>query len=170
MLLRNLVLIGMPASGKSTLGVILAKALGLDFMDTDVFIQAREGRTLREIIRTRGTAAFRKLETRYVCGLDLSGFVVATGGSVVFGHEAMQHLQRLGCVVWLKVGLEALRVRIGDLERRGVLHEPGQTLADILAEREALYAQYAQVTLPCDGKTPEHIVAELVERVNGTQH
>ena len=166
--IHNVVLIGMPASGKSTLGVMLAKALGWDYLDTDVFIQAHEGYTLREIIRTRGTKAFRALETRTVCKLDLSHFVIATGGSVVFGPLAMEHLQQQGLVVWLRVGLDALARRIGDLERRGVLHRPGQTLGDILAEREALYEKYAQVQVRCDGKSPERIVTELVACVKAT--
>ena len=160
--MQNLILIGMPASGKSTLGVMTAKALGWDFLDTDVFIQSREGRTLKTIIRDEGVEAFGALESNYVCQLHPAHCVVATGGSVVFGARAMAHLQRLGRVVWLKVGLNELQRRIDSLTERGVLHQPGQTLDDILKQREVLYRKYAHTVVECAEKTPQQLVAELV--------
>lgn len=152
----------MPASGKSTLGVMAAKALGWNFIDTDVFIQAHEGQRLKEIIETQGVEVFRALETQYVHELNVTNFVVATGGSVVFGAEAMHHLQEQGHIVWLQVSLGELQRRIDDLKERGVIHLPGQTLAGILKEREALYRKYAQTTIACDGKSSEELIEELV--------
>lgn len=163
---RNLTLIGMPTSGKSTLGVLAAKALGWDFLDTDVLIQAREGRTLKDIIANDGVPIFRALESRTICGLDVSQCVIAPGGSVVFEPQSMRRLQQLGLIVWLKVDLAELSRRIGNLAQRGVIHRPGQTLADILAEREPLYRRYAQRTLLCNGKSHEQLVDELVRFVH----
>jgi len=162
---NNLILIGMPASGKSTLGVMAAKALGWNFLDTDVLIQHQQGRTLKHIIETDGPQAFRTLENHCVTQLDLSHHVIATGGSVVFGAEAMAHFGRLGLIVWLKLGVAALEQRIGDLVARGVLHQPGQTLTDIYNERRPLYERYAHAVLACDGKPAEALVQELVEFV-----
>lgn len=163
---QNLILIGMPASGKSTLGVMAAKALGWDFLDTDVFIQTQEHRKLRDIIESEGIDAFRTLENRYVRQLHVNECVIATGGSVVFGAEAMAHLRGIGHIVWLKVSLDELQRRIGDIVERGVLHRPGQTLADILAEREAFYHQYAQTTIDCTNRTPEQLVRDLIRCVS----
>ena len=165
MIYRNLTLIGMPASGKSTLGVLTAKALGWDFLDTDVLIQAREGRTLKDIIANDGVPTFRALESRTICGLDVSHCVVAPGGSVVFEPQSMSRLQQLGLIVWLHVSLSELARRIGNLAERGVIHRTEQTLADILAEREPLYRRYAQRTVVCDGKSHEQLVDELVRSV-----
>lgn len=162
---RNLTLIGMPASGKSTLGVLAAKALGWDFLDTDVLIQSREARTLKDVIANDGVPAFRALESRTICGLDVERCVISPGGSVVFEPDSMSHLQQLGLVAWLHVGLQELSRRIGNLAERGVIHRPGQTLADILAEREPLYRRYAQRTVACDGKSHEQLVDELVRCV-----
>lgn len=162
---QNLVLIGMPASGKSTLGVMAAKALGWDFLDTDVHIQVQQGCTLQALIAQRGAEAFGALEADCVCNLALRRCVVATGGSVVFSARAMAHLQGLGRVVWLQVGLEELHRRIGDLDARGVLRRPGQTLEAIFAERQPLYRRFAHATLACDGRAPEALVAALAAGV-----
>jgi len=159
---RNLVLIGMPASGKSTLGVLAAKALGWDFIDTDVLIQVGERKRLSQLIAEGGASGFCALEARYVRTLALERTVVATGGSVVYNPKAMAHVRELGTVVWLRVGLAALEPRIGDLNARGVLHAPGQTLADLHAEREPLYARYAERVVDCEGKSADGIVAALV--------
>lgn len=164
--MSNLVLIGMPACGKSTLGVMTAKALGWNFLDTDVFIQHSESRTLKHIIANDGLKKFRDLENKYVCGLNLDHCVIATGGSVVFGPEAMAHLNTIGHVVWLNVSLETLQRRIGDIVECGVLHQPGQTLADIFQEREHLYRQYADTILDCDGKSADALVRDLVDLVS----
>ena len=161
----NLILIGMPACGKSTLGVMAAKALGWDFLDTDVHVQVRERATLQALIEARGVAAFKALEAEHVRALTLDRTVVATGGSVVFSAAAMAHLRALGRVVWLQVGLDELARRVGDLAARGVLHRPGQTLGDILLEREPLYRRFAHAAVRCDGRAPEAVVAELAAAV-----
>ncbi len=163
---ENLILIGMPASGKSTLGVMTAKALGWDFLDTDVYIQTQEQRKLHEIIESEGINAFRDLENHHVCQLNSHHTVIATGGSVVFSAEAMQHLGKIGHIVWLKVDLDELNHRIGDIVERGVIHQPGQTLSDIFTEREALYRQYAQTTIDCTNQTPEQLVRDLIRAVS----
>ncbi len=159
---RNLILIGMPASGKSTLGVLAAKALGWDFIDTDVLIQVGERKRLSQLIGEAGASGFRALEDRYVRTLAVDQTVIATGGSAVYSPKAMAHLDRLGAIVWLRVGLAELEARIGDLAARGVLHAPGQTLADLHDERAPLYARYAERTVDCDGQNAEAIVRALV--------
>jgi len=163
---KNLILIGMPASGKSTLGVMTAKALGWDFIDTDVYIQTQEQQKLHEIIETQGTETFRQLESHHVRQLNVHHCVIATGGSVVFGAEAMEHLTQLGHTIWLKVDLNELNHRIGDIVERGVIHQPGQTLTDILNEREIFYHQYAQTTIDCTNRTPEQLVRDLIRAVS----
>lgn len=155
---NNVVLIGMPGAGKSTVGVLLAKRLEYDFLDTDIVIQAREGRGLHQIIREEGTERFRALEARYVRETVVSRCVVATGGSVVYDEAAMDHLRAGGRAVFLDLSLTALADRLGDIDARGVTRAPGQTLADLFAEREPLYRRYADLVVSCDGKNPERVV------------
>jgi shikimate kinase len=164
---NNVVLIGMPGAGKSTVGVLLAKRLEYDFLDTDIVIQAREGRGLHQIIREEGTERFRKLEAAYVRETAVSRCVVATGGSVVYDEGAMNHLRAGGRAVFLDLSLTALADRLGDIDARGVTRTPGQTLADLFAEREPLYRRYADIVVRCDGKNPEMVVrAALAELEN----
>lgn len=158
----NVVLIGMPGAGKSTVGVLLAKRLEFDFLDTDIVIQAREGRGLSRIIQEDGTERFRELEARYVREIEVRRCVVATGGSVVYSEAAMNHLRADGRVVFLDLSLPALRDRLGDIDARGVTRAPGQTLADLFAEREPLYRRYADVPVSCDGRGPEPVVRAVL--------
>lgn len=159
----NVILIGMPGVGKSTLGVLLAKALGYRFLDTDLVLQAQEGRLLREIIAAEGIDGFLALEGR-VCGsLQADRSVIATGGSVVYSPEAMAHLRSMGTVVYLKLGYNALARRLGSLKKRGVILRPGQTLKTLYQERTPLYAQYAHLTVDCGGQDVEQSVA-LIDR------
>ncbi len=158
----NIVLIGMPAVGKSTLGVLLAKATSRDFIDTDVHIQAREGRGLQEIIDGDGPAAFRAVEERNVLSLCCRNSVIATGGSVVYSAPAMMHLRAGGIVVHLSLPLEALRARLTNLGTRGILRTPEQTLESLFQERAPLYRRYADLTIDCAGKPHEAIVEEIV--------
>jgi shikimate kinase len=158
----NVALIGMPGVGKSTLGVLLAKATGLDFVDTDVRIQAREGRPLQQIIDTDGRAAFRAIEEQAVLELSCGNTVISTGGSVVYSARAMGHLRSLGHIVHLHLPLPLLRNRLRDFGARGVVMVPGQTLEDLFAERAPLYQRYADVTIDCSGKTHEEAVAAIV--------
>lgn len=157
----NVVLIGMPAVGKSTIGLLLAKATGRDFHDTDIDIQARQRRTLAAILAAEGRDGFRRIEEEAVLSLDRRDTVIATGGSVVYGERAMAHLQASGIVVYLQAPLEVLERRIEDLQGRGVVMVAGQTLADLLAERASLYRRYADVTVDCH--TPTH--EEALRRV-----
>ena len=159
---RNIVLIGMPGVGKSTVGVLLAKATWRRFIDTDVVIQAREGERLQTLIDSRGAAAFRALEERHVLSLDLRGHVIATGGSVVYSRPAMEHLGSSGVVVHLDLPFELLERRVTNLGSRGVVIEPGQTLRDLHEERRPLYRRYAHVTIDCTGLSHEEVVAAVI--------
>ena len=161
----NVILIGMPGVGKSTLGVLLAEALGYRFLDTDLVLQAQEGRLLREIIAAEGIDSFLALEGR-VCGsLQADRSVIATGGSVVYSPEAMAHLRSMGTVVYLKLGYNALARRLGSLKKRGVILRPGQTLKTLYQERTPLYAQYAHLTVDCGGQDVEQSVALILQRL-----
>ena len=162
---RNVNLIGMPGSGKSTVGVLLAKTMGLGFLDTDVTVQALECRRLQEIIDAEGDEGFRRIERASILSLDLAGHVIATGGSAVYYEDSMRHLQQCGPVVYLRIGLAELTRRLTNLGTRGVLMGPGQTLADLYAQRTPLYEQWADVTVDCAGKTQEQIVDEIAAAV-----
>lgn len=161
----NIVLIGMPAVGKSTIGVLLAKATSRDFIDTDVYIQAREGRSLQEIIDREGLEEFCRIEARHVLSLSCRGKVLATGGSVVYSEPAMKHLGSCGVVVHLALDLPAIKKRLTNLDSRGVVMAPGKTLDLLYKERLPLYREYADFTVNCRGKTHEEIVAEIIRVV-----
>ena len=154
-------LIGMPGVGKSTVGVLLAKALGRHFLDTDVFIQAAQGRSLQEIIDSDGLAAFREIEEDYATRIDLTNAVIATGGSVVYSEKAMRSLAGHGVIVHLDLPVERIEHRLANLPTRGVVMEKGQTIRSLYAQREPLYRKYAQVAIDCADKTHEQIVAEI---------
>lgn len=158
----NVTLIGMPGSGKSTVGVLLAKLLGYRFVDVDLLIQEREGALLQEILDTRGTQSFLDAEEEAVRSLDCRRTVIAPGGSAVCREGAALHLRELGPVVYLQVPLEELTRRVRNLSTRGVAMEPGQTLADVMAFREPLYQKYADLIVPCP---PGQELAETAQRV-----
>ena len=145
----NVTLIGMPGSGKSTVGVLLAKLLGYQFLDVDLLIQEREGALLQDILDSRGTAAFLDAEEEAVRTLNCRRTVIAPGGSAVCREGAALHLKGLGPVVYLQVPLEELTRRIRNLSTRGIAMEPGQTLADVLAYRDPLYRKYADLVVSC---------------------
>ena len=147
----NIVLIGMPGCGKSTVGVVLAKVLGYNFLDSDLVIQAREGKKLHQIIEERGQDGFRQVENEVNASLDCRHTVIATGGSVIYGPEAMAHLRKIGTVVYLKLSCNEIAHRLGDLHKRGVTLQEGQTLQDLYDERIPLYEQYAHWTIECEG-------------------
>ena len=159
--MNNIVLIGMPGSGKSSTGVVLAKSLGMEFVDSDIVIQRREGKRLSEIIDEVGDDGFREIENRVNASLDVSNTVIATGGSVIYGPEAMEHLRQIGTVVYLQLGYTHLKERLGDLHARGVTMKPGQTLLDLYNERCPLYEKYAHIILPCDGLRLREVVLRL---------
>jgi shikimate kinase len=160
---RNLVLIGMPGVGKSTVGVLLAKATGRDFVDTDVWIQAREGAGLPELLARHGRAGFLALEERHVLDLDAESTVIATGGSVVYGERAMAKLRAGGLVVHLALSLRELEARLGSLAARGVVIDPGQDLATLHAERLPLYRRFADATVDTSGLSHEEVAARVRE-------
>ena len=161
----NIVLIGMPAVGKSTIGVLLAKATSRDFIDTDVFIQAKEGRSLQEIIDQQGLKAFCRVEEQHVLSLSCRGKVIATGGSVVYSDSAMNHLGSWGIIVHLVLNLPAIQKRLTDLDSRGIVMAPGKTIDLLYEERLPLYKKYAHLTVDCAGKTHEGIVGEIIQRL-----
>jgi len=158
---KNIVLIGMPGVGKSTVGVLLAKALGRYFLDTDVLIQAIQGRSLQEIIDHDGLVVFRRIEEDYVLCIDLTNAVIATGGSVVYSEKAMQHLSAHGVIVHLDLPVDRIEQRIRNLPTRGVVMEKGQTIRSLYDQRQPLYRHYAQLTIDCTDKTHEQIVIEI---------
>lgn len=149
--MRNIILIGMPGCGKSTVGVLLAKSLGYDFLDTDLLIQRRAGKRLQEIIDGDGLPAFFAAEEAALCAVETTHTVVATGGSAVYSAAGMAHLAKNGLIVWLRVDLPTLETRLGDFSARGIAGGGARTLAELYAEREPLYARYAQITVNCAG-------------------
>lgn len=157
----NITLIGMPASGKSTVGVLLAKRLGYSFVDVDIVIQEQEGRLLKEIIEQEGTDGFLKVEDRVNRELDVRRSIIAPGGSVIYGEKAMEHLKAISTVVYLKLSYEEVEERLGDLKDRGVALKDGMTLRDLYDERVPLYERYADITVDETGKTPGKTVDEL---------
>ncbi len=158
---NNLILIGMPGVGKSTVGVVLAKKLGYRFLDSDLAIQERSGKLLHEMIEELGNEGFHRTEEEVNCSLHPERTVIATGGSAVYGPKAMAHFAQIGTILYLKIGYGELRRRLGDLNERGVTMKQGQTLSALLEEREPLYEKYAQITISCEGKSIREIVEEI---------
>ena len=158
---ENIVLIGMPGVGKSTAGVIAAKTLGLKFEDTDLIIQSREKRLLKQIIADDGVEGFLKIEENVLNSLDQKGYLIATGGSAVYGSEGMDHLRKNSLIIYLHLSLEELTHRLGNLQNRGVVLKPGQTLADIYDERLPLYRRFADIEIDETGLDLEATVARI---------
>ena len=159
----NIVLIGMPGVGKSTVGVLLAKAAGRSFLDTDVLIQAGEDRCLQEILDTCGTEEFCRIEERYLLCLEVRRHVVATGGSAVYSPTAMESLRRGGVIVHLELPLEHLARRITNMATRGIVMAGGQSIAELYAQRQPLYRRWADLTVPCEGLTQDQAAARIVD-------
>jgi shikimate kinase len=164
---NNIILIGMPGVGKSTVGVILAKVLGMSFIDSDLVIQEKTGKRLKEIISEQGIDGFNAVENQVNSELLVENSVIATGGSAVYGKEAMQHFQEIGTIVYLAIDYGDLIGRLGDLDERGVVHREGQTLQDIYEERVVLYEKYADITVKeYDGNINiESTVSAIVDAV-----
>lgn len=157
----NLILIGMPGAGKSTVGVVLAKRRGCRFLDSDILIQEKYDALLHELIASHGLEGFLKIEEEVNASIDVKRTVIATGGSVVYGKAAMEHLREIGKVVYLKLSCETIKERLGDLNERGVALREGQTLEDLYGERVPLYEKYADLTVDCEKKSIREIVSEL---------
>ena len=164
---ENIVLIGMPGSGKSTVGVILAKTLGMDFVDGDILISQREGCTLQEILDERGLEAFLQVEEDTMLETKYQGTVIATGGSVPMSEKAMTHLAKNAKVVYLDVALPEIIRRVNNISTRGIAFAPGQTLEDIYELRTPLYRRWADLTITVDtgARVTEHVVEEIVKQL-----
>ena len=159
----NIILIGMPGVGKSTVGVILAKELGFQFVDSDLLIQRQEKRLLKQIIEEDGIDGFIEIENQVNRSIDTHNAVIATGGSVVYGREAMENLGRIGKIVSLRLSYEKLQERLGNLHGRGVIVRKGQTLLDIYKERIPLYEQYADLVIDEEDKNIEETLQTILE-------
>lgn len=165
--MKNVVMIGMPGSGKSTIGVILAKSLGYDFLDTDLLICRKEGKKLQEIIDKDGLERFLEIEEQVGRELNVESTVVATGGSMVLSTEAMEHLREKSIVVYVEVPLEILKKRITNMKTRGIAFKKGETLEDIFMERTPIYEKYADIKItPEENTTPEDCVNMTVEKLS----
>lgn len=161
----NIILIGMPGVGKSTIGVVLAKNLGYSFVDSDLLIQEREGMLLHEIIEEKGLDGFNQIENEVNASLCLHKSIIATGGSVVYGEAAMENLRKMGTVLYLSLPYKELVLRLGDLTERGVSIRQGQTLKELFTERKPLYEKYADITVECHGKQIRELVNEIASIV-----
>jgi len=161
----NIVLIGMPGSGKSTVGVILAKLTGRAFLDTDLLIRTAAGKPLQEIINNEGYLALRRIEEEVLLGITCRGHVIATGGSAAYSEKAMAHLKSDGVVVFLDADIATLESRIRNFARRGLAKRADQTFADLFAERLPLYRAYADITVSCAGLSHEEVCARIMDRL-----
>lgn len=161
----NIVLIGMPGSGKSTVGVILAKNLGVKFVDTDILIQTAENRTLQDIVDNRGHMALRAIEERELSAINLQKHVIATGGSAAYSEPAMLHLKENGIIVFLDVNLSALRARVSNYDTRGLAKRPEQSFQDLFDERFELYTKYADITIQSSNISQDAAVNLLMEEL-----
>ncbi len=162
---NNLIFIGMPAVGKSTVGVVVAKQLGLHFVDTDLLIQEQEHRLLREIIAQDGEDAFLKIENRVNAQIEVSNSVISPGGSVVYCEEAMNHLKEIGTIVYLKASYRTIKRRIQNPKKRGVVLRQGQTFRDLYEERTKLFQKYADITVSQDGCKIEETISKVLAAV-----
>ena len=155
----------MPGAGKSTIGVILAKMMTKDFIDTDVLIQLSESRLLQDIVDNEGHMALRKIEENVILQMNCRNHVIATGGSAVYSKAAMEHLGSMGDIVFLDVDLPALEARVRDFDTRGLAKRADQTFADLFHERRPLYKKYAQITMECSGHTQEEVCAVIIGKL-----
>ncbi len=158
----NIILIGMPAVGKSTVGVVVAKRLGYKFIDTDLLIQEQEGKLLREIIAEKGTDGFLQVEDQVNAGVNTSHSVISPGGSVVYCENAMKHYQEIGTIVYLQASYQTISRRLRNAKKRGVVLRDGQTLKDLYDERVKLFEKYAQITVCEDGLEIEETIEKVL--------
>lgn len=167
--MKNIVLIGMPGVGKSTAGVVLAKVLGYQFVDADLLIQEEEKRLLHEIIQEEGTDRFIEIENRVNAGIDVQQSVIATGGSVVYGTEAMEHLKEIGTVVYLKLPYDILEKRLSNIKGRGVVLKEAQTLKELYQERVVLYEKYADIIIDETNLDVEETIEKIIEELKKSE-
>lgn len=163
--MKNVVLIGMPGAGKSTIGVILAKVLGYQFMDSDLLIQEQEKSLLKDIIKKKGLDGFIAIENQVNRDIQAENTVIATGGSVIYGNEAMEHLRDIGIVVYIQLSYEAIEKRLGNIKQRGVVLREGQTLLSLYNERCPLYEKYAHIIVNGEGMDVEVLMEKILQEV-----
>ena len=161
--MKNIIFIGMPAVGKSTVGVVIAKRLGFDFIDTDLLIQKQENRLLREIIAEQGVDEFLKIENQVNRDLQAEHAVISPGGSVVYCEEAMKHFKEMGTIIYLKISYDTISERLKNPKKRGVTLREGQTLKDLYDERVVLFEKYADVIIEEDGLNLEETIEKVHE-------
>ncbi len=164
--MKNIILIGMPASGKSTIGVILAKTIKYKFIDTDLIIQNTTNKTLIEIINNEGIDNFLRIENKVLNEISESGAVISTGGSAVYNDEGMMNLKNQGIVVYLKHRYEVITSRLTNIFTRGIVKRDNQTFSDIFEERIPLYEKYADITIEADGLTVEQTIESIMEKID----
>ncbi len=162
----SIILIGMPGAGKSTVGIILAKRLSKDFIDTDVLIQVTEGRNLQDIVDNEGYMALRAIEEKMLLGLTCFNCVVSTGGSAVYSERAIRHLKEQGIAVFLDADIATLNSRVCDYEVRGLAKRPDQTFAELFEERLVLYRKYADLTVNCVDLAQEEVCAQIIQKLS----
>lgn len=159
--MKNIILVGMPGAGKSTAGVILAKVLGYQFIDSDLLIQKREKKLLHEIIASEGLDAFIEIENQVNASIESEDSVIATGGSVIYGKKAMEHLREIGTVIYIKLSYETLSKRLGNIKQRGVVLKKGQDLKGLYEERCPLYEEYCHYAVDAEGLDAEGLVEAI---------
>jgi shikimate kinase len=164
--MKNIIIIGMPGAGKSTMGVILAKTLGRNFIDTDIVAQETSGRLLQEIIDEEGTGAFLKTEEKTILSLHGHNAVIATGGSVVFSRKAMEHLRKDGVVIYLKISFEEMVRRVSNITTRGIVLAAGQSLHEMYDQRVPLYEKYADITIDCSDGDFEKCIGNVINELH----
>ena len=163
----SVILVGMPGAGKSTLGVMLAKELAKDFVDTDLLIQLRAGKTLQAVLDEQGYQGLRALEEETLLACNFANPIVAPGGSAVYSDRGMAHLKSYGKVVYLDVALEELNRRIDNYETRGIARRPDQTFEELFAERKALYQRYADIVVDCNGLNQNEALTFVIDSIKG---
>lgn len=165
--MKNIIFIGMPASGKSTIGVVVAKHLGYDFIDSDLLIQKQEKRLLKDIIADVGNEGFLAIENQVNCDIKAERAVISPGGSIVYCQEAMEHFKEIGTIIYLKVSFETINERISNAKNRGVVLKEGQTLKDLYDERTCLFEKYADCVISEDGLSLEETIDKVLESLKG---
>ena len=163
--MKNIVLIGMPGAGKSTIGVLLAKSMLMDFVDTDLLIQKKHSSSLCDIIAQKGIDEFLKIENDVICSWEFANCVIATGGSAVYGEQAMKKLSENGVVVYLKLTPEEIEKRINNIHTRGIAMKEGTTIEELYNQRAPLYEKYSDKVLSCSSLTPEQCVDEIIRMI-----
>lgn len=164
--MNNIILIGMPGAGKSTVGVILAKVLGYKFIDSDLLIQEQEQSLLKDIIKKKGLEGFIGIENQVNSDIEEEETVIATGGSVIYGKEAMAHLNNTGTIVYIQLSLDILKDRLGNMKQRGVALKKGQDLKKLYDERTPLYEKHSDIIVNSDGKSTEELLDIIIEKLD----